>query len=151
MAHSNSTKFAMDEAAAMGEPLPEPPRKLNAAALEFWPIVINAKRRSAWTEADLVLACALCRDLALAEKLNDQLDKEGLTLVNEDSGRVYPHPASSMLDQASRRILAATRGLQIHSKATSGRTDCQPNKNETARTMRRDLDNVHHLIARPQQ
>ena len=151
MTHSNSTKFAIDEAAALAEPLPAPPRSLSPAALEFWPIVIDAKRRSAWTDSDLVIACNLCRDLDLVEKLNARLDAEGYTLVNEDSGRVYPHPASTMLDQASRRVLAATRSLQIHSLATGGRTDCQPNKNAASRQIKGTLSNVHSLIKRPQQ
>ena len=148
MAHANSTKFMLDEAAALGEPLPEPPQRLSDAAACYWETIVGAKRRSAWTDSDLLIACGLCRDLALVETLTEELDRDGPTLTNKE-GRRYPHPAGTLLDSTQRRILATVRSLQIHALATQGKADHQAKKNETARGLKTTLDNVHDLIARP--
>lgn len=150
MSSVNSRDFHFIEAQKRAEPLPSPPLKLKDAALQFWPVVINAKRRSAWTDADLVLACSLCRDLALLEKLADQIDDEGPTLVNDESGRCYQHPAAVMLDATTRRTLATARQLQIHSIATTGKTDHQAVKNETVRRDATPASKVSY-IKRPGQ
>ena len=149
MAHSNSINFAHVEAAALAEPLPEPPQRLSDAARRFWPTVVSAKRRTAWTDSDLVIACGLCRDLALIDECTAELERDGLTLVNEQSGRRYPHPAATILDAAQRRVLATTRGIQIHSLATQGRTDAQTNKNAASHDLGKKLNSAHRLIARP--
>ena len=81
---ADSTKFALDAAAALAEPLPEPPLELSADALRFWETIVNAKRRNAWTDSDLLIACALCRDLALVERLSRELEVDGPTLENRD-------------------------------------------------------------------
>lgn len=149
MARADSIEFARETAQSLAEGLPVPPRKLSPDAAEFWATVIGSKRLAAWTDSDLILACSLARDLALAEKLSQQLDAEGHTLVNEDSGRVYAHPAAAMLDQANRRILSTIRSLQIHSLATNGRAEQQPAKNATAKQMAERNNNAGDLIARP--
>ena len=148
MTRADSTKFALDAAAALAEPLPEPPLELSADALRFWETIVNAKRRNAWTDSDLLIACALCRDLALVERLSRELEVDGPTLENKD-GRMYAHPAGTLLDSAQRRILATTRSLQIHAIATGGRTDTQPHKNATAREISGRMKDAHSLIARP--
>ena len=150
MAHANSTKFLLDEAASLAEPLPEPPRRLSDEAREFWATVIDSKRRSAWTESDLVIACGLCRDLAFVETLTEELDRDGPTLTNKE-GRRYPHPAGTLLDSTQRRILATVRSLQIHSLATQGKADHQSRKNAAARDLQGKLADVHPLIKRPGQ
>ena len=146
---ANSLKFEQQQAAALAEPLPEPPQRLSDAALAFWPTIVSAKRRTAWTDSDLVIACGLCRDLALINECAAELARDGLTLVNAQSGRRYPHPATTILDATQRRVLATTRTLQIHAGATTGKTDHQGQKNEKARELARKLDNVHHLIRKP--
>lgn len=145
MAHANSTKFALDEAQKLAEPLPEPPRPLTSDALRFWPTVVDSKRRSAWTQSDLTIACSLCRDLALIEKLADELEQDGPTLETKE-GRRYPHPAGTLLDAAQRRVLATTRSLQIHAIATAGKSDHQGAKNEAARQLAGKLAVVSDLI-----
>lgn len=148
MSRSDSTQFLLDQAAALAEPMPAPPLELSVDALRFWPTVYEAKRRNAWTDSDLLIACSLCRDLALVERLAREIEVDGPTLENKD-GRLYPHPAGTLLDAAQRRILATTRSLQIHSIATGGRTDTQPHKNAAARDLQGKLAEVSSLIARP--
>lgn len=148
MAKSTSIKFARDEAAALAEPLPEPPLPLAPEALQHWPTIIGAKRRSAWGSSDLILACHLARDIALVDQLAADLERYGPTLEN-DKGRRYPNPSASILDATQRRILATTRNLQIHSLATQGRPDANTKKNAASRELADHLASVSHLIARP--
>ena len=147
MTLANSLKFEKEIAATLAEPLPEPPQRLSAAARAFWETVVSAKRRNAWSDSDLTIACALCRDLALVDQLAAELEADGPTLTNKD-GRRYPHPASTILDATQRRVLATTRSLQIHAGATSGKTDHQGQKNEKARELAEKLGNVRDLIPR---
>lgn len=145
---ANSTKFALQVAAEAAEPLPEPPQRLDEHAMRFWEATINSKRRSAWTESDMLSACQLCRDLAAVETLSADLEENGAVL--EDSkGKRYTNPAARLLDAAARRVLAAQKHLQIHSLATNGEVSQQKNKNAAARQVTANLAEVSPLIARP--
>ena len=44
MIRADSTKFALDEAAALAEAMPEPPLPLGDDAAAFWGTIIGAKR-----------------------------------------------------------------------------------------------------------
>ena len=144
---SESTSFALETARTLAEPMPTPPQNLSAGALRYWPAVIGSKRRSAWSDNDLLTACQLCRDYDAVETMTATLDDEGPVLTRP-SGAQYQHPLCNLLDKASRRIVLTSRALQIHSIATSGRAEAQPNKNEAARDLAGKLDNVHRLIPR---
>lgn len=150
MARNDSVEFAVSEAKAMAEPLPEPPQALDDTALAYWPAVIESKRRTAWTQSDLIQACQLCRDYAAVEALNADLERDGQVLT-APSGRKYPNPAANLLDKAQRRALAIAKALQIHAIGTSGKTENQPKKNEAARDLAGKLATVSTLIARPNQ
>ena len=148
MARCDSTAFAVGAAKDLAEPTPPAPSILSADAGAYWPVIVSAKRRSAWTDLDLALAATLARDLAAIDQLSAELERDGLTL-EDAKGKRYAHPAAGLLDQATRRAVLATRTLQIHAIATTGKTDHQGNKNEAARTLKGVVDNVHPLIARP--
>ncbi|NMG56855.1 hypothetical protein [Aromatoleum aromaticum] len=80
--------------------------------------------------------------------LQKEIADHGPVLVG-DKNRRYSNPAYNLLDQAQRRILAATRGLQIHSVATQGKSDHQGQKNEKAREIAAQLEAADPLFARP--
>lgn len=134
MAHCDSVSFAVESAKALSEPLPEPPQHLDVQAMKFWPAIVTAKRRAAWTDADLVLAATIARDLAAIEALAEALASEG-HILTDARGKKYAHPAANLLDQATRRSVATARALQIHAIATTGKTDHQGKKNEAARDL----------------
>lgn len=144
---ANSTRFAAIAAQEASMALPEPPVHLDADALAFWEDVIRSKRVTAWTPSDLLIACSLCRDLALVEELQKEIAEHGLVLVGEK--RSYSNPACNLLDQAQRRILAATRGLQIHANATQGPSHHHGQKNTAARDIAAQIEAADDLIARP--
>jgi hypothetical protein len=148
MIRADSTKFALDEAAALAEAMPEPPLPLGDDAAAFWGTIIGAKRRSSWTDADLLVACSLCRDLALMERLAREIEVDGPVLAG-DRGKVYANPACTILDATQRRVLATCRQLQVHAVATQGKTDHQGNKNAASREISGRMKDAHSLIARP--
>lgn len=148
MAHADSIQFAVEEAQALGEPLPQPPQPLDDFLMPIWESIVRSKRRSAWTPADLQIAVRLARDLWTCEQLQKVLDEEGPVLV-DSRGKKYPNPIANLIDQGTRRALAAMRQLQIHAVATSGKTDHQRQKNEQARDLADKLNNSHRLLAKP--
>jgi hypothetical protein len=147
MAHCDSVSFAVDEAKAMAEGLPKPPQPLEADSLQYWPAIIGAKRLTAWTDADLLLACQLARDLAAIQSLSDELATDG-RILTDHRGKKYAHPAGALLDQATRRVTTTARALQIHAIATTGATDAQGKKNETFRNLAKKMDKDDDLIPR---
>jgi hypothetical protein len=115
--------------------------------MRYWPLILKAKRLSAWTGIDLALASTLARDLGAIEQLTEELATEGHTLL-DGRGKKYAHPAANLLDQATRRAAATARAVQIHAIATTGKSDHQGAKNEAARDIAGKLGNVRDLIAR---
>ena len=148
MAHCDSVGFAVGIAKALAEPLPQPSQKLDKPAMKYWPAIVRAKRLTAWTDIDLALATTLARDLVAIDQLTRTLAKDGYTLTDIKTGKLYAHPAANLLDQATRRAANTARAVQIHAIATTGRTDDQGGKNEAARGIAAKLDNVHDLIPR---
>lgn len=146
--HADATDFAIQTAAELSDPLPTPPQRLSEGALAYWPAIINSKRRSAWTDSDLLLACQLARDFYAVETLTEELEQDGHILERASGGR-YANPATALLDKASRRIVMNSRALQVHAIATTGKTDHQGNKNEAARDLAKDLSNSSSLLAKP--
>lgn len=145
MSHFDSVEFAVSTAKDMAEPLPTPPQRIDDAAMAYWPAVINSKRRSAWTESDLLVACQLCRDYAAVEALSADLEQDGYTLM-DGKGKKYPNPSARLLDAATRRIHAGVKTLQIHALATQGKSDHQRGKNEAAREIQKSVSALSDLI-----
>lgn len=145
--HADSVGFAVAEAKRLRKGLPEPLQALDDDAKAYWPIVVNAKRLTAWTESDLALAAGLACDLAAIDALRQQLADEGNTL-KDNRGKLYAHPAANLLDQATRRTIASARALQINAVATTGKSDHQGGKNEAARKLKDQLNGASDLIKR---
>lgn len=136
--HADSVGFAVETAQELAEPLPTPPQRLGEGAMRYWAPIVNSKRRTAWTESDLLQACQLARDYDAVETLTEELERDGHILTRE-SGSRYANPASALLDKAARRIILASRALQVHAIATTGKTDHQGAKNEAARQIAQDI------------
>lgn len=144
---AESARFALEAAKSLAEPLPEPPQQLSEGARRYWASIIGSKRRLAWSDNDLLLACQLARDYDAVETMTATLDEEGPVLTRA-SGLQYPHPVCNLLDKANRRIILSSRALQVHSIATTGRTEDQGNKNEASRTMASKINDASDLIKR---
>ena len=146
---ADGIQFAVETAASLNEPLPTPPQRLSDGAMRYWGSVVDSKRRAAWTDSDLLLACQLCRDYDAVDSMTADLEEQG-DVLERASGMKYPNPLHNLIDKATRRILLATRALQVHSRATSGKTEGQVNKNETARNLKQTFSDNTLLFPTPQ-
>lgn len=147
MAHCDSVEFAVETAKSLNEPLPTPTQNLDQRALDYWPAVIGAKRRNAWTDVDIALATTLARDLGAIEQLSEDLAHEGHVLTDA-RGKRYANPAANLLDQTTRRAANTARAIQIHAIATTGRVQDGAKKNEAAREIAAQVSAASDLIAR---
>ena len=85
---------------------------LRECDLPFWRSAVAC--RNDWSDAELSMVAALARCKADAERLQRELDGEGL-LVN---GRA--NPKFALVETLMKRAVALTRQLQIHARATRG-------------------------------
>lgn len=133
-------------ARAEAQPLPEPPMLLSEDARQYWPNIIRAKARTAWTSADLLLACQLAADLAEIDYLATEPRYH-----YSDKGIARPHPAQLLRDKAVKRVQSLVRQLQIHALSTQGHPGNRAPKNQKARELQEALESDNDgLIARPE-
>lgn len=162
---ADGSKFALEAAAELARPLPEPPVPLSRDAKHHWPRIIGAKMLNLWTEADLVEACRLCEFEAQLGRLMATIEKKGTivrvavrdrsgNVIRDESGEILydykDHPAYKQIKELTRLIQATKRALQINSVAVNGPSHHIAGKNETARSIATALDDAtDDLIARP--
>lgn len=115
--------------AAASEIQPPEHTRLRDGDWPFWKAIVRARARDSWTDIDLVHAANLARTQADIEKVQEELDREGFTLVN-DRGTVVANPKHSILETLSRRAVALSRSLQVHAHATQGDSHEQVKKNK---------------------
>jgi hypothetical protein len=87
--------------------------------------------------------------LADVEKLQERLDTEGHTLVNE-RGTVVANPVHAIIETLTRRVVALQRALHVHAEAKQGPSKLQGKalaKQREAGATLADADD--ELIARP--
>ncbi len=144
---SNSNRFAVEVAKSLATPLPEPQQDLPEGARKYWPAIVTAKRRTAWTDLDLALAENLALDLATIDELTAAISRDGHILTDK-AGRLYANPAATLLDRTTRRAANSARVLQVDSNSTTGKADHQRNKNESAREIAQKIADAPDLIAR---
>lgn len=145
---ADGSKFALEAAAELARPLPEPLLPLSPRAEKYWPRIIAAKMLNLWTDADLDTAWGLCEDLAKLEELRLALQKQ--PILFKDGERIKEHPAVKLIEEFERRIQATKRHLQINSAAVNGPSHHIAGKNEAARSIATALDDAtDDLIARP--
>lgn len=118
--------------AALG--LPAPPDHLQESDWPFWEAVVSAKRKEAWSELDLEQAANLAQTLADIRRLQSDIHTEGHIL---DGKR---NPKHDILDTLTKRSLALTRLLQIHSLATNGKSSAQGARNQAFREAREAME-----------
>ena len=82
----------------------------------FWKAVTEARPRATWTDVDLAHAATLARTLADIEKLQGHIDKNGYTFGDS------VNPAFKVLETLSRRAMALSRMIHVHTLATVGRS-----------------------------
>jgi hypothetical protein len=106
---------------AAQQPLIRPPKHIHLrdGDMPFWNSVVCARPRESWNDADLEIAANLARTKADIERIQQELDEEGDTLVNE-RGTVHTNPKHNILEVLSRRAVALSRITHVHTAATHG-------------------------------
>lgn len=131
---SAAAAIAAAQAAALGAIEPPAHITLRPQDRPFWDAIVLARPRDTWTQSDLALAGVLARCQADIETLQARLDQDGLLIGDK------PHPASDMLDKATRRAMALTRAIAVNTVATVGRRADIANAAELERNARQDDD-----------
>ncbi len=154
MAKSDTVAGAV-EAFESATTLIKPPEHvaLRDKDMPFWRAIVSARDVASWTEADLAHAATLARTQADIEELHARIDEEGWTLTNA-RGTVVGNPIVGMLESLTRRAIALSRFVQVHSNATIGDSTSQVKKNKAAAEARKQFgeatqDDSDDLIARP--
>lgn len=125
--------------------------RLRDRDIPFWNAITRARARDTWTDIDLGHAANLARCQADIERIQEEIDTEGDTLVN-DRGTVVMNPKHSLLETLSRRSIALCRTLQVHAIATVGESKQSRGKNSSQREAQRtvaQIDEDESLLARP--
>lgn len=148
---ADGTKFAVETAAELARPLPEPPIELSERGAKHWERIIRSKRPDAWTDSDLFLAADLAEDYGELERARNLMRNQPPVIpIEGKKGRFVRHPLLDHIDALQPRILSKCRALHIHANATVGRVDHQTGKNQAARDLASAIEDADDdLIARP--
>jgi hypothetical protein len=126
--------------------------KLRAADKPYWESITRSRKD--WNDHDLIQAAALARTYTDIAKLQRELDKEGVTVVNAQ-GSERPNPKFIVIDTLVKRTIAMARAIQVHAMATQGESKVQRKRNmakqDALRTLeQRQVDEAaEDLLARP--
>lgn len=135
-ARKDSTKTQTEAIqAAVADVLPAPAgvtlRKIDAP---FWKAITEARPRATWTDVDLMHAATLARTLADIEDLQASIDKHGYTFGDS------VNPAFKVVETLSRRAIALSRMIHVHTLATVGRSGDAAGLAELERQARAQAD-----------
>jgi hypothetical protein len=87
----------------------------------IWGQFTRARAREDWRDMDLLLLAKVVRMEADLRQYRDQLDAEGITLVNQ-RGTSVVNPLISIIDTIERRQLAVIRSMSLNQTASDPRT-----------------------------
>lgn len=143
----NGELDAMQNALAGGI---EPPShvRLRDRDRPFWDAIIASRPRDKWDDCDLENAANLARTKADIERIQEDIEAEGDTLVNE-RGTVVLNPKHSLLETLTRRCIAMSKQLHVHPEAKEGRSRDQGNKLQKQREAEATAKGKGQLIAMP--
>ena len=117
---SSSSTAAVKAMRDAASPIPVPEFvKLTERAAEFWAIVVRARARDEWTDADLTVAGDLCDCMADMRSEGIALKLEGYVLDNGRGGSIQ-NPRNQVLEVLTRRKIALMRMLQMQARAVQG-------------------------------
>ena len=106
------------------------PLKLNDREAEFFDSITGSREVSTWTPSDLYNAAALSKVRRRIEEINNELDLEGVTLINE-RGTPISNPAFAALTQLMSQMAMLTSLLGL-SSAARGLGDAPQQKRNVA-------------------
>lgn len=107
----------------------------------FWYAITGARAANSWNDSDLAKAGNLARCQSDIERLSVELMDEGDIIVN-DRGTPIVNPKHSLLETLSRREVALSRVLHVHTEATVGRSRDSGNRAKAQKSTRETLGKV---------
>jgi phage terminase small subunit len=91
-----------------------PPQRLDPAARQLWPKIIERRARDEWTPIDLEFAVELALVIAGWRRESQRLEKEGAVLFNANGRRPKANPRAAIVQTLSRRALYLATFLRLH-------------------------------------
>lgn len=115
----------------------EPPAHVNLRDSDwpFWYAITSARAANGWNDSDLAKAANLARCQSDIERLSIELGEEG-DIIENDRGTPIVNPKHSLLETLSRREVALSRVLHVHTEATVGRSRDSGNKSKAQKEAR---------------
>ncbi len=110
--HRSDSTISLVEAAQRPKTTLPDHLALRECDLPYWKAAIAC--RDDWKDCELGMVARLARDLADSDRLQDEIDQEGVII----NGKA--NPKFRLADIMTRRALTLTRHLQIHARATRG-------------------------------
>lgn len=128
----------------------EPPAhvRLRECDWPFWASIVHARARENWTAPDLENAANLARCKADIERISQEIQAEGDTVVNQRGTQIV-NPKHTLLETLTRRSMALSRMLHVHAEATVGKSEDEQKSSKTARAVKKSVEEADDLIARP--
>jgi hypothetical protein len=109
----------------------EPPLALKDGERVHFDRIISSREISTWSPHDLSIACQLSITMSRQELVNNELEEDGLTLINERGTRVaHPLLSASMTMASTIQSLTRTLGLSASQRGASGEHQAGRNRAE---------------------
>lgn len=111
----------------------ESPIKLDERELAIFDEIVKAREFATWTDYDVRVAANLARVERRCNDLNDRIDFDGYSIINDRGTRVA-NPEVSILKETRLTAIALARqlGLSAHQRALSGPDQGRRNNAEKA-------------------
>lgn len=141
--------------AAQAGPIDPPAHvQLRECDWPFWASIVHARARENWTAPDLENAANLARCKADIERISQEIQAEGDTVVNQRGTQIV-NPKHTLLETLTRRSMALSRMLHVHAEATVGEARSEKKQNQNATKVKQSIalsaasEEADDLIARP--
>ena len=119
----------------------QPTANLSEEELTHFKRLTSSREVDTWSPHDLSIATNLSKTLRRFDELQDQLDQDGLTLVNE-RGTTVAHPllSASMTMSSTIQALSRTLGLSASQRSLTG--DNQRKRNSAEAEAKKVINRV---------
>jgi len=115
--HSVEGKRQLMKAA---EEIPAPPLKLRSQGKVYWDAIVSTRPSFEWNKADLIRLARLCQRHDEVDRIDQQIEKEGLVLI-DDRGRLVANPLVAIRDQLEKTTMSMERLLSLFTPMVGGK------------------------------
>ena len=102
----------------------EPPKSIPLCerGRVFFAEIVAERAKADWTPHDLSFAAEMANTMAMIQKLREQVDAEGYTIVNvsERGQTTRPHPLLSSISTFTSVLTGMRRSMALHARGRAG-------------------------------